>query len=266
MTCPDPLRSGWASPSRTPEALRAAVVLNYKGYPTGQFKSASDFVAGASDELWAAWKQRIPTSADIRRIRCRGILARHLLRLVAPPRPARGTTRHRHAAGFDEPAWVSDVTAWEEGRFVEATRLKTSPACLLTELASTPCFPDPHTDAAPGFEACLRLLEEMLEACPARPRGRSSVGLHLRAPTAGPGTGFGFDRQQYRLALQRGKTFQLLLPSSISAPGTERLMIVDAAATSENEPTAVLKTMLRTDREIALDGPGVRCVGALPAD
>ena len=88
----------------------------------------------------------------------------------------------------------------------------------------------------------------MLDAYPTPPVGglpsTFSSDLYRQAPAQ-----VGFDRQQYSAALQRGKTFLLFLPSSISGSNTERLMIVDAAATEETEPTAVLKTMLRTDRE-----------------
>ena len=113
--------------------------------------------------------------------------------------------------------------------------------------------------------SCLQFLEEMLERLPCATArevvpSTFSSNLHRQALAQ-----VDFDRQQYQRGPAARKTFQLLLPSSVSASGAERLMIVDAAATSENEPTAVLKTMLRTDRENVLDGPGVRRVGALPA-
>jgi hypothetical protein len=235
-----------------PEGSANAVILNHKGYGAKRLASVSQFVATAPQELRHLWKERIATLADVTSIVVEDCsldtcFAWLLFGARLEERPVSS------AAGFNEAAWVDYVTAWEKGEFVDVA-VETSPACLSTELANA-LLPGPEADAASGFAACLQLLQEMLDACPSPPPGglpsTFSSDLHRQALAQ-----IAFDRQQYQSALRRGRTFQLLLPSSISASEAERLMIVDAAATAESEPTAVLKTMLRTDREKSWTGRG----------
>jgi hypothetical protein len=227
------------------EGAGQSVFLNHKGYRAERLASVTQFVASASDSLWSMWKARIATSADITALVVEDYSLDTCFAWLLFGARLEGRPVSR-AEGFDESAWVDYVTAWEKGEFVDVA-VETSPACLFTELGNA-VLPRSGAAAAPSFARCLQYLQEMLDACPTPPVGglpsTFSSDLHRQALAQ-----VGFDRQQYSAALQRGKTFQLFLPSSISGSDTERLMIVDAAATEETEPTAVLKTMLRTDLE-----------------
>lgn len=227
-----------------PDHSGQAVILNHKGYRAQRLASVSQFVATASDQMWSMWKERVATPADADVLvtedysldTCLAWLL-FVARLEGRPLSS--------AATFDEAAWVDYATAWEEGRFVDAA-METSPACLFTVLGHA-LLAGAGADASRGFGLCLQFLQEILDACPTP----SASGLppsfdsELRRQAVAQ---IGFDRQQYETALQRGKTFQLLLPNSVLGSGAERLLIVDALELEETEPTGILKTMARTDR------------------
>lgn len=239
---PGSVMIGFGDPN--PGGTAHAVVLSQKGYRGERLYSVSQFLTSVPDSMWAMWSQRVADLEDVKTLfvddysldTCFAWLL-FVARLEERPVSA--------ATDFDVGAWVKYVTAWEGGNFVDVA-VESSPACLLTALGHA-LLPAPGADAKPGLDSCLQFLQEMLDVCPAPPVGglpsSFSSGLYRQALAQ-----IDFDRQQYEAALTRGKTFQLLLPSSVEGGHEQRLLIVDALALNETEPTGILKVMARTDR------------------
>src|SRR5687768_4052149 len=181
-----------------PEDSRHAVVLNSKGYRGANFYSVSQLVA--SDRMLSEWKRRIATSADIKRIVIEdySIDTCFALLLFSARLEDRKVSEHPR---FDEAAWEAYVTAWEQGKFVDAA-VEISPACLLTSLAHA-LLPINGSDAKSGLTTCLQFLQEMLDSCPNPSSGIPSTFASARYRDAI--AQMEFDRQQYGAALQRGK-------------------------------------------------------------
>jgi hypothetical protein len=228
-----------------PNHASKSVILNHKGFRAGRFTSVSQFVHSAPNQLWANWRRRVASTSNVD-----GLIVEDysldtcfawLLFCARLERRPVSTVE-----GFDEGAWVDYVTAWEEGRFVDAS-IDTSPACLFTALSHA-LLPPSDADAKPGFERCLEFLQDIVDSCPEPPVDGlpRNCSPELQRQAAAQVT---FDRQQYTAALHRGQRFQLLIPSDLAGPGAQRLLFVDALAMDEVDATGILKVAARNDRE-----------------
>ena len=224
-----------------PDATAHAVILLHKGYQPTRLVSVSQFVTTATAELWATWRRRIATMADVKTLVLEDYSLDTCFAWLAFVARMEGRSVSA-ATAFDEAAWVSYVTAWEQGKFIDVA-VETSPAALFTQLSHA-LLPKPEEDPGPGFVRSLAVLQELLDTFPAPPAAGIPPSfdseLHRQAVAQ-----IDFERQQYAAALERGKTFQLLLPSSVG----DRTIIVDALALEEVEPTEILKTLARQDHE-----------------
>ncbi|MGH9848096.1 MAG: hypothetical protein ACREEM_56145, partial [Blastocatellia bacterium] len=149
-------------------------------------------------------------------------------------------------------SWRRYVTRWEEGFTREPRPCDESIAFLVTALGHSFFDLDESGQApiidparfAEGACACL----ELISAAFAQGTSPDSVdfGKLQRLPSFARARGqIEQERSQYRLALQHGKVCQLGVPLA----GSERAMVVDALFLEERNPSGLLKTFARNDRE-----------------
>ncbi|WP_144112506.1 hypothetical protein [Paraburkholderia sp. BCC1886] len=224
-----------------PGATSGGISLNHKGYASAAHPSVSAFIRHADDALIEYWRTRVADTSAIRKIVVEDFSLDTCFALLLFGARLDGVALD----DMDRNAWLSYVSAWESGTYLDGERLEQSAACLLSALGHS-YVPEEVTETvsngfvAQGMLACLNLLETMC-ASHADPLGGIGV-LNSRDYARAVGQ-LAHERQMYELALKRARRCQLLADLG----GTQRRVVLDALFLTEGFASGVLKVMARTD-------------------
>ena len=227
---------GLGNPSQ--QELEGPCILNHKGSNPSQ-RSVSEFVANGSTSLVAQWKaclgsgglQRILVE-DLSLDTCFG-LSLFLARIHEQPMPNSEKLNR----------WIEYVSSWEQGFYPDkGARPSESLACLASLLGHS--FLASHR-VSEGLMTSCEFLWSLFERFDSPQdvifdRHNKNYGRALAR--------YAFETEQFRLAIQNGVRFQLMIPVC----GGSELVLTDAIALEEiDDPTAVVKVLLRNDTEYA---------------
>lgn len=229
---------------------QAGVALNGK-YKSTQHYSVTSYVMAADVKTVSEWRERLPKGvASIQRVVMEDLSFDSCFSLLL------FVLRLQH----DEPeltitnlnAWCRYVSRWNEGFTREGRPLTESMAALVTVLGHTYLDfdeEDRRSNTEPalfaeGANVCLDLIwaaftqqtaPELLDFSKLEhSKGLARARAHLL-----------YEWEQYRLALQHGKSCQLSVPLA----GSGRSILVDALFIEERNPSGVLKVFARNDQE-----------------
>ncbi|MCM8621749.1 MAG: hypothetical protein NFW16_08415 [Candidatus Accumulibacter sp.] len=231
------------------DASQVGIALNPK-YRKSPYDSVAGYVFAASAATLAGWQARLPDGlASIKRVVLEDLSFDTCFSLLLF-----GRLLQQGALEADENlrSWCRYVNRWEEGYTREQRPLADSIAALTTVLGHSYLdLEEAGGDAvvrpelfAEGASVCLELISAALLQG-SGPEAIDFARLEQSGALARARSHLEYEQEQYRLALQHGRTCQLSVPLAASG----RPMLVDALFLEERNPSGVLKVFARNDRE-----------------
>lgn len=232
---------GLGNPST--QGYDGACILNHKG-GTAQARSVSQFIYLADDELVNQWRSCLATEGvkrivieDLSLDTCFGLQL--FFYKVSNQKNLDNRLKE----------WVDYISDWEQGFYPDkGSNTRDSVACLSSLLGHSFLSAG---DFAAGLLACTDFVWELIKNYP-NPRGVSfdERSPHYRRAIAR----YDYERGLLRTTFEYGVTFQLMLPSG---RGKERILTDAITLTESNDLSAILKVLLRNDREYSWSKRGV---------
>lgn len=209
-------------------------ILNHKGRH-GSFGSVSEYVCSAPDEIWDGWRTRISQNG-IQRIVIEDLSLDTCFSLVL----LLARLNKVDASSGKEESWVTYVTNWEQGRYMDVGRSpRESVACITSLLGHSYLHAQ---DQKVGLIACCEFLWNLFAKFDS-PYAVSfaNADLHYRRALGR----YAYEAGQFQLIVQNCPKFQLLVPVQ---KGEEKVL-TDVIILEESTPSAIVKILLRTDQE-----------------